>query len=218
MKKLILTMMVLAVFISCGEKEKKAAKEDVKKVGEAVEDAVTTAAEKTKETAKEVADYFKEYKTKTGKGFVVEKEGEGSLVTVKITPKGFDHAEPIVLKDVDPVSKVFMADLNKDGFEEIYIVTNAAGSGSYATLYGYSSNNDKSVTPITVPKISENDMKKTFRGYQGHDSFYVKDGKLYREFPVYKKGDSNANPTGGKKVLEYQLVPGEAAWQLVLKK
>jgi DNA-binding protein YbaB len=207
MKKLILTMMVVAVFISCGEKEKEAAKKDVKKVEKTVEKA-----------EKKAEDLTKEYKTKTGKTFVVTKSGEGSLQTITITPKGFDSNEAIVLTDVDPLGKVFLADLNNDGFEEIYVVTNSAGSGSGATLYAYSSNKDKSVTQINIPEITENDLKGIYKGYMGHDTFYVKDGKLYREFPVYKDGDSNANPTGGKKVLEYKLVPGEAAWQLVLKK
>ncbi len=218
MKKLLLTMMVLAIFASCDKKEKEAAKDDVKKVGETIENVATKVANKAEKTAKDVENYFKEYKTKTGKGFVVDQEGEGSLVTVKITPKGFEHAEPIVLKDIDPVSKVFLADLNHDGFEEIYIVTTAAGSGSYAGLYGYSSNNDKSVTPITIPEVSKKDLAGSFKGYMGHDSFYVENGKLYRKFPVYKKGDSNANPTGGDKVAEYILKPGEASWKLVLKK
>jgi len=217
MKKLLLTMMVLAIFASCDKKEKEAAKDDVKKVGETIENAATKVADKAEKTAKDVENYFKEYKTKTGKGFVVDQEGEGSLVTVKITPKGFGHTEPIVLKDIDPVSKVFLADLNNDGFEEIYVVTNSVGSGSYAGLYGYSSNNDKSVTPITIPEVSEKDLAGNFKGYMGHDSFYVENGKLYRKFPVYKKGDSNANPTGGNKVVEYALKPGEASWKLVLK-
>ena len=210
-------MMVLAIFASCDKKEKEAAKDDVKKVGEAVEKTVTKVSAKA-EKAKDVKNYFKEYKTKTGKGFVVDQEGEGSLVTVKITPKGFEHTEPIVLKDIDPVSKVFLADLNNDGFEEIYVVTTSAGSGSYAGLYGYSSNQDKSVTPITIPEISKKDLDGKFKGYMGHDMFYIENGKLYRKFPVYKEGDSNANPTGGDMVTEYLLKPGEASWILELKK
>ena len=47
MKKLILTMMVLAIFASCDKKEKEAAKDDVKKVGETIEKAATKVADKT---------------------------------------------------------------------------------------------------------------------------------------------------------------------------
>jgi hypothetical protein len=210
MKKLFLAMMILAVMVSCNNKEKAAAKEQQQKVEKATEKVI--------EKVKEVAEQTKEYKTKSGKTFVVTKKGEGSLQTITITPKGFEHAEPFILKDVEPLTKVFLADLNKDGFEEIYLITNSAGSGSAATLYAYVSNNDKSVTPVFVQEITENDLKGSFKGYMGHDTFYVKDGKLYREFPVYKDGDSNANPTGDKKVLEYKLIPGEATWQLKLKK
>ena len=217
MKKIVLSMFVIAALISCSKQEKKAAKENVKEAEKSVEKAAETAVEKTKEVTKDVAGYFKEYKTKTGKAFVVDKEGEGSNITLKITPKGFEYGEQMVLTNVDPVADVFLADLNKDGFEELYVVTQAAGSGSYATLYGFSSNNDKSVTQISVPEITENDLKGKFKGYQGHDKFYVENGKLYRKFPVYKEGDANANPTGGEKVVEYVLKPGEATWVLVVK-
>jgi len=53
-------------------------------------------------------------------------------------------------------------------------------------------------------------------GYMGHDEFAVVESSLARRFPIYKKGDSNANPTGGMRQLQYKLVPGEATWQLKL--
>jgi len=217
MKKLILTMMVFAVLVSCDDKDKAAAKKEVQKAEQAVEKTADKAADAVKKAGNKVSDLFKDYKTKSGKSFTVDQEGEGSMVNVKITPKGFEVNEPIVLKDVDPVSKVFMADLNKDGFEEIYVVTNSAGSGTAATLYAYVSNRDKSVTPVYVQEVTEKDLKGAFKGYMGHDTFYVENGRLYRKFPVYKEGDSNANPTGGEKVIEYVLKPGEASWQLVVK-
>ena len=46
MKKLLLTMMVLAIFASCDKKEKEAAKDDVKKVGETIENVATKVANK----------------------------------------------------------------------------------------------------------------------------------------------------------------------------
>jgi len=52
----------------------------------------------------------------------------------------------------------------------------------------------------------------------GHDTFYVEGDKLMRKYPVYKKEDSQNNPTGGERVLEYVLKPGEASWILEIKK
>jgi len=48
----------------------------------------------------------------------------------------------------------------------------------------------------------------------GHDTFKIEGQKLVRIFPIYNKGDTNENPTGGRRKLVYGLYPGEAMWQL----
>jgi hypothetical protein len=117
-----------------------------------------------------------------------------------------------VFEDRDPISDAFTADLDGNGFEEIYIVTTAAGSGSYGTILGFASNKDKSLSMIHFPEVREGDAN--FEGYMGHDTFTIEGRKLVRIFPVYQEGDTNANPTGGRRKLVYGLVPGEAGWQL----
>jgi heat shock protein HslJ len=56
----------------------------------------------------------------------------------------------------------------RHGFDEIYIVTTAAGSGSYGTMLGFASNKDKSLSMIHFPDVREGD--ETFEGYMGHDT------------------------------------------------
>jgi hypothetical protein len=73
-----------------------------------------------------------------------------------------------VFEDRDPISDVFTADLDGNGFDEIYIVTTAAGSGSYGTILGFASNKDKSLSMIHFPEVREGD--ETFEGYMGHDT------------------------------------------------
>jgi hypothetical protein len=60
------------------------------------------------------------------------------------------------------------------------------------------------------------DDKKNSVGYMGHDEFTVVENSFARRFPIYKKEDSNAKPTGGMRQLQYELVPGEATWILKL--
>jgi len=48
----------------------------------------------------------------------------------------------------------------------------------------------------------------------GHDQFAVVETTLMRRFPVYRPGDSNAKPTGGTRQISYELVAGEAGFQL----
>jgi len=159
----------------------------------------------------------KAYMTKTGKTIVVTEThpiGQ-SLNTIEISTEGFEYNRPEIYEDRDPISNVFIADLDGDGFDEIYIITTSAGSGSYGTVLGFASNKDKSLSMINFPEIQEGD--KNFEGYMGHDTFALEDQKLIRTFPIYHKDDTNQNPTGGKRKVIYGLYPGEAMWQLKIE-
>jgi hypothetical protein len=163
-------------------------------------------------------DAPKEYRTKTGKTIIISEThpvGQ-SLSTIEISTKGFEHNYAEVFENRDPISDVLIADLDGNGFDEIYIITTSAGSGSYGTVLGFASNKDKSLSMINFPERQEND--ENFRGYMGHDTFKIEDRKLVRILPVYNQGDTNKNPTGGTRKLVYGLYPGEAMWQLRVEK
>jgi len=163
----------------------------------------------------------KEYKTKTGKSFIIsEEKPSASISDITIVTDGFTEVnDTLYLEESDPISKISITDLNKDGFDEVFIITQSTGSGSYATIYGFSSNKDKSVSKIIIPEISQSDLAEgsVFYGYQGHDSIYVSKKKLYRKFPVYKEGDENCCPSGGHQTIQYVLKPGENYWRLQVK-
>jgi len=52
----------------------------------------------------------------------------------------------------------------------------------------------------------------------GHDEFAIIENTLARRFPLFKEGDTNAAPSGGKRQVHYSLKPGEAGWVLQLQK
>ena len=144
----------------------------------------------------------------------------GSLNDFAIVAVDFPHSrDSLVIKDSDPFHEAVLKDLDGNGYDELYIITRSIGSGSYASIFGFASNQDLSLTSIYVPEISENDIQegKPFYGYMGHDSIYFNENQLYRKFPIYKEGDANCCPTGGDKILSYQLKAGEATWKLELK-
>jgi len=160
----------------------------------------------------------KELKTKTGKAIMISEThpvGQ-SLSTVKISTLDFENNYSEIYEDRDPISDIFLSDLDGNGFDEIYIITTSAGSGCYGAVLGFASNNDKSLSMINFPEVQEGDNN--FKGYMGHDTFRIEDGKLVRIFPIYYQGDTNQNPTGGKRKLVYGLYPGEAMWQLKVEK
>jgi hypothetical protein len=105
-----------------------------------------------------------------------------------------------------------LADLDSNGWPEIYVYISSAGSGSYGSLVAYAVNQGKSATPVYLPPLPP----ELAAGYQGHDEFRVVETTLVRRFPLYEAGDTNATPSGQTRQLQYKLRPGEAGWRLEL--
>ena len=141
-----------------------------------------------------------------------------SLSSVILISQGFEHNINDTLHDLNPIEKIFIEDLDSNGFKEIYIFSVSAGSGSYGTIHGYASNKDKSITPIhfNIPTKEDYEKNGRFWGYRGHDLFYVMNDQLFREFPIYDPKDLYSFTPAGKMTLMYRLIPGEASWQLVI--
>jgi len=201
---IFIVFITLLLLWSCGEVSKKVTGPDIQ-----------ISPEESKDSS---SDASKEYETKTGKTIIISVThpvGQ-SLNTIEISTKDFEHNYLEIYEDSDPISDVFVADLDGSGFDEIYIITTSAGSGSYGTVLGFASNKDKSLSMINFPEIQEGDSN--FEGYLGHDTFKIENQKLVRIFPIYNKGDTNQNPTGGTRKLIYGLYPGEAMWQLRVEK
>ena len=56
-----------------------------------------------------------------------------------------------------------------------------------------------------------NDNAKVSEGYMGQDEFTVVETKLVQRFPIYKKDDTNAQPFGGMRQIQYKLLNGGAS-------
>lgn len=140
------------------------------------------------------------FTTKGGKVIdIVETHPMGmSMSDITVTGHGFADSM-IIMKDENPVSDVLEADLDKDGFNEYYIITTAAGSGSYGSIVGIASVRDKSLARISVAEFKEP------ADYMGHDSFKIEGDKLTRSYPAYKDKDTNASPSGETKTITYSL-------------
>ncbi|MFK5921007.1 MAG: PliI family lysozyme inhibitor of I-type lysozyme [Verrucomicrobiota bacterium] len=152
-----------------------------------------------------------------GISFRIQCPNNSSLNQVTITPKGLEGSNEVISEEADgTITGAEIADLNGDGSPEIYIFINSAGSGAYASLIAYSANQLKSLSAIYLPELVAD--KKLSAGYMGHDEFAIVENVLARRFPLYQEGDSNAQPTGKMRQIQYQLKAGEASWQLIAGK
>jgi Periplasmic lysozyme inhibitor of I-type lysozyme len=165
--------------------------------------------------AAEGASGFDQQLSLEGITFHVLCPNDSSLNQLEIIHSGLEVDNAPIKREVDgTVTGAEVADLNSDGSPEIYVYVTSAGSGSYGTLVAYSANKKKSLSEIYLPPLE--DDPDNAKGYMGHDRVAVVETSLVRRFPIYKEGDSNAEPTGGMRQLQYKLVAGEAGWVLKL--
>ena len=149
--------------------------------------------------------------------FDVNTKGSGSLRQLVIQPKGFEETNKSFEIEIEgKVTDAQVEDLNSDGFPELLIFTQSAGSGSYGNVIAFSANGAKSMSRVYFQPVNENPKLK--KGYMGHDIFLINESALIQEFPIYKEGDPNSNPTGGVRRIQYKLVNGEASRKFVADK
>lgn len=203
--------LALVTLVSCGQSADKinVKSTDTTSTADASEQAApaTTPAESAPQPV------VKEITTASGKKIMIEETHPkgASLSNIKVWFAD-NSASEMIFNDVDPVNKVLTGDLDANKFDEIFIWTVSAGSGSYGKLIGLSSLGDKSFALVNMPEISEKDLAPggNFEGYEGHDEFEIVENSLSRRFPV--KSDK-----GTIRGVNYKMKKGEASFQLWVK-
>ena len=105
-------------------------------------------------------------------GFALQATRGSSLNSLVITPIGLEIDNSSQSIELDGTAYLAeLADLDSNGWPEIYIYVTSAGSGSYGSLVAYAVNNGKSATPIYLPPLDQ--YGGASQGYQGHDEFRV---------------------------------------------
>lgn len=148
-----------------------------------------------------------------GVTFQVESPNDSSINPVTVHAETPDGSFGSIDTEADgTITNVEVADLNVDGYPEIYIYVNSAGSGSYGSVIAYASNRNLSLSEVYLPPVEEGSDEA--KGYMGHDEFSVIENTFVRRFPVYREGDPNSEPSGGTRQIQYKLAAGEAGWVL----
>lgn len=197
MKKIFLSILFTAVLsISCSQKKPETivSKDSVE---------IMTVKKDTAITVK------KEFTTRSGRKLVIiETKPSISISNYSIYGIGFKTSDTIKYNLKNPMTTAYLTDLDKNGFEELYIVTKAAGPGFFLDLLGVASYEDSTFREILIPEITDEEIQKNrkFSGYLGNDSIYIMDNKIVRLFPVYESSDYNSLPAGGSRMLIYSLI------------
>lgn len=123
----------------------------------------------------------------------------GSLLILKSDSTGKNYTT--TTGDLEgAVTDVYNTDMDMDGNPEILIQAKAKDSTVHTQIYAFEYKDNKA-QKLDFPKLSSSQRK----GYRGEDNFYIKEGILMREFPVFDGNGSTAKATGEKRVLEYGI-------------
>lgn len=162
----------------------------------------------------------KEMKTRTGKIFsIIESKPSYSVSNYFISGKDFlNSADTIIYLNKNPMTNALITDLDKNGFEELYIFTKSSDTNSFIGILGVASLNDKAFGEIDVQQITAEDIKKDekFNGYLGHDSVYISGNEIIREFPVFKSSVPDLNSVNGRRKVIYKLKKDPKDYKLVI--
>jgi hypothetical protein len=135
--------------------------------------------------------------------------------------KGFtDSQDTIFFEEIENIDTVIIADLNNDGYEELYIFTKGFFPGAYDHVFGVASDEDKSYKEINFTNMLPDDITEggIFYGYQGQDVYTLENNRIKRTFPLYRAGDFYDNPSGGYRTLYYTIVKTEKGFYFVYAK
>jgi hypothetical protein len=161
-------------------------------------------------TSAAIAAPFQRALNLQGVTFQVKADGEGSVQRLVVKASHAGHSFPALTEDVvGTVTAAEVEDLNSDGRPELLLFVTSAGSGNYGSVIAWSTSQRHTLLPISLPELTG----KMAQEYRGHDQFAVVETTLMRRFPIYHRGDTNANPTGGTRQISYRLVAGEAGFQ-----
>jgi len=98
------------------------------------------------------------------------------------------------------VVDVYNSDMDMDGNPEIIIQAKGTDTLNYTNIYAFEFTYGKA-QKLDFPKLSKSQKQ----GYRGNDNFYIKDGQLYREFPIFSGSGKDTTRTTQKRLLQYGL-------------
>lgn len=148
--------------------------------------------------------FHKVIEVSPGNGFDIFSWGRGSIETGSFLILKSDSAQTkytTTTGDLDgTITDVYNTDMDMDGNPEILIQAKSKDSTKYTQIYAFEYKDNKA-QKLDFPRLTSSQRK----GYRGEDNFYLKEGTLMREFPLFEGQGDTAKVTADKRVLEYGI-------------
>ena len=169
--------------------------------GNGEKEALSAAQQPAAPVAKGQFPFYKDIQIRPGLNFEVVSWGKGVdsvggyLVLLSDSLK--NNYESLSNEREGIITDAWNMDMDNDGNPEIYIELLSQKNVSDLNVFEYSGG---SFNKITFPGLSSN-MKKI---YAGNDKFSIKEGELYRSFPIVNPRDTSEK-AGDIKRIRYRL-------------
>ena len=98
-------------------------------------------------------------------------------------------------------------DFNGDGYPDLLVTAYTGPNFQYGTAYAFASKENKSLLLFASKDIMLDGKLKP--GYRGHDKFSLFEGTVIQKFPIYNQEDPDDKPSGGTRVIQYQMALSE---------
>ena len=143
--------------------------------------------------------FYKDIEVKPGLNFEIVSWGKGVdsiggyQILMSDSIRNNYHSAAVDRKGI--ITDAWNMDLDNDGNPELYIQLLSKKNVSDLNVFEYAGGDFKK---IGFPSLGTNQKK----GYRGNDNFFIKNGDLFRSFPVKDSADSTKTIT---KTYQYKL-------------
>ncbi|MEH3115705.1 hypothetical protein [Pedobacter terrae] len=149
--------------------------------------------------AKNPFPYYKDIEVKPGLNFEIVSWGKGvdsiGGYQILMSDSIRSHYRSLAVDRKGIITDAWNMDLDNDGNPELYIQLLSKRNVSDLNVFEYAGGD---FNKISFPSLNSNQKK----GYAGNDKFFIKNGDLFRSFPVKDAADSTKTIT---KTYQYRL-------------
>ena len=143
--------------------------------------------------------FYKDIEVKPGQNFEIVSWGKGvdsiGGYQILMSDSLKNNYKSVAVDRKGIISDAWNMDLDNDGNPELYIQLRSNRTIADLNVFEYAGG---SFNKIGFPSLSANQKK----GYTGNDNFFIKNGDLFRSFPVKDPADSTKNIT---RTYQYKL-------------